>query len=80
MKNHQVFLVVRNSYASAQIFKFLQSLLPFQVLLSVDAINSYIAWDFSVIQGKIAVVLFLNLYWCFNLIMTFPSILLVYKV
>ncbi|PON64995.1 GOLD domain containing protein [Trema orientale] len=26
-----------------------------EVLLSVDAINSYIAWDFSVIQGKITV-------------------------
>ncbi|KAF4376881.1 hypothetical protein G4B88_018421 [Cannabis sativa] len=26
-----------------------------EILLSVDAINSYIAWDFSVVQGKITV-------------------------
>ncbi|RDX94930.1 hypothetical protein CR513_22624, partial [Mucuna pruriens] len=24
-----------------------------QVLLSVDSVNSYIAWDFSLVQGKI---------------------------
>lgn len=28
-----------------------------QVLLSVDSVNSYIAWDFSLVQGKINMVL-----------------------
>ncbi|KAL6142444.1 hypothetical protein ACLB2K_060725 [Fragaria x ananassa] len=31
-----------------------------EVSLTVDSINSYIAWDFSLVQGKINLVLFLN--------------------
>ncbi|XP_062019064.1 uncharacterized protein LOC133735687 [Rosa rugosa] len=31
-----------------------------EVSLSVDSINSYIAWDFSLVQGKINLVSFLN--------------------
>lgn len=36
-----------------------------QVLLSVDVVNSYIAWDFSLVQGKINMV---SLLCCYTLI------------
>lgn len=32
----------------------------YQVILSVDSVNSYIAWDFSLVQGKINMVLLLR--------------------
>jgi hypothetical protein len=35
-----------------------------QVILSVDSVNSYIAWDFSLVQGKINMVLLLQFFVC----------------
>jgi len=34
----------------------------YQVILSVDSVNSYIAWDFSLVQGKINMVLLLRFF------------------
>ncbi|XP_058743264.1 uncharacterized protein LOC131616052 isoform X1 [Vicia villosa] len=34
----------------------------FEVILSVDSVNSYIAWDFSLVQGKINMVLLLQFF------------------
>jgi len=51
-----------------------------QVLLSVDVVNSYIAWDFSLVQGKINMVSLLCCYTlicnCYNIFRRHPSILI----